>query len=269
MGSKIIKDETLQGIADAIRAKAGTTEPIQTDRMADAISAISVGGSDIIDSYKDLFWDTYQDYGNRTNYRNAFTAGWSDATFRPKYDIIISARGAMTMFDGSPIQDVKGALEKQGVTLDTSKATDVAQMCRASKVVHLPFLDFSNAAAANQVFYDSKDLETIVGIHCSETTKIAANDSQGAFIGCTKLRHCIFSGTYISYLSLKECPLDKESILSVFDILSPDASGKYAAFSLAAVNTAFETSEGAADGSTSVEWTALVDGVPNWTITLS
>ena len=266
MDAKFIKDETLQGIANAIRAKAGTAAPIQTDRMADAINAISVGGGD---SYKDLVWDTLQDQGKRTSYAHAFKTGWTDEIFTPKYDIAITARGALNMFDGTYIKNLKAALEKQGVTLDLGEATDVGQMFRASKVTHLPLLDLSSAVAANQVFMNCKDLEYIEGIRCSETTKIAANDSQGSFIGCTKLRHCIFSGTYLSYFGLKECPLDKESILSVFHVLSPEASGKYAAFSLAAVNTAFETSEGAADGSTSAEWTALVDGVPNWTITLS
>lgn len=46
MGVKIIKDATLQGIADAIRSKTGTTEPIKTDEMADVIRQISNGGSE-------------------------------------------------------------------------------------------------------------------------------------------------------------------------------------------------------------------------------
>ena len=40
-------------------------------------------------------------------------------------------------------------------------------------------------------------------------------------------------------------------------------------FSEEAVNKAFETSEGANDGSNSTEWKALADTKKNWTITLS
>ena len=40
----IIQDSTLQGIADAIRAKAGTSDPITTSAFASAIAAIEAGG---------------------------------------------------------------------------------------------------------------------------------------------------------------------------------------------------------------------------------
>ena len=53
------------------------------------------------------------------------------------------------------------------------------------------------------------------------------------------------------------------------NILSDTASGKTLTLSLTAVNNAFETSAGAKDGSTSAEWTALVDAKTNWTITLT
>lgn len=65
------------------------------------------------------------------------------------------------------------------------------------------------------------------------------------------------------------CPFSKASILSIFDCLADDVSDKAMLLSLDAVNTAFETSEGAADGSTSAEWTALVESKPNWTISLA
>lgn len=64
------------------------------------------------------------------------------------------------------------------------------------------------------------------------------------------------------------CPLDKASTTSVISALSDTATAQTLTLSLSAVNTAFETSEGAADGSTSEEWLALAETKPNWLIEL-
>ena len=63
--------------------------------------------------------------------------------------------------------------------------------------------------------------------------------------------------------------LSKESITSFVNALLETASGKTITFSLNAVNKAFETSAGAADGSTSAEWGTLIAGKSNWTISLA
>jgi hypothetical protein len=62
--------------------------------------------------------------------------------------------------------------------------------------------------------------------------------------------------------------LDKESITSIIDALSPATSGLTVTLSEAAVQKAFETSPGAADGVDTVEWVELYDTKPNWTIAL-
>ena len=62
--------------------------------------------------------------------------------------------------------------------------------------------------------------------------------------------------------------LSKESIINVIECLDESVTGQLITFSLTAVNNAFETSEGAKDGSTSSEWTTLVESRPNWTINL-
>ena len=43
MASYIIQDTTLTAIADSIRAKTGTTDPIKVSAMADAITSIEAG----------------------------------------------------------------------------------------------------------------------------------------------------------------------------------------------------------------------------------
>ena len=91
------------------------------------------------------------------------------------------------------------------------------------------------------------------------------------FQNCAALTHVIFEGVIATNgLNLKDSPnLDKDSITSVINCLSTDTTSLSFTLSLNAVNKAFETSEGANDGSTSVDWVALRDSKTNWTISLS
>lgn len=66
----------------------------------------------------------------------------------------------------------------------------------------------------------------------------------------------------------QSCKLSRASIENVFQVLSSSTSGLNMIFNLTAVNNAFETSPGAADGSTSQDWAALVATKPNWNIIL-
>jgi hypothetical protein len=64
-------------------------------------------------------------------------------------------------------------------------------------------------------------------------------------------------------------PLNKNSITSVINALSKTKSGLTVTFSRNAVNKAFETAEGLADGSTSQAWLDLIAKRNNWTISLA
>lgn len=92
-----------------------------------------------------------------------------------------------------------------------------------------------------------------------------------AFNGCSAMEELILSGNIDkSGLDLKwSKKLNKASITSVINCLDITKTGQSVTLSLTAVNNAFETSSGAADGSTSAEWTALVATRPNWTISLA
>jgi hypothetical protein len=57
--------------------------------------------------------------------------------------------------------------------------------------------------------------------------------------------------------------LSKDSIISIINALSTTTSGLSITLSKVAVNKAFETSEGANDGSTSAEWLNLIATRPN------
>lgn len=62
--------------------------------------------------------------------------------------------------------------------------------------------------------------------------------------------------------------LSHDSIVSIVNALSPNATNGNVCFSVTAVNKAFETSEGADDGSTSQEWQDLVSTKTNWSFIL-
>lgn len=95
-----------------------------------------------------------------------------------------------------------------------------------------------------------------------------------AFNDCTALEELILSGSLVrGGLDLHwSTKLNKASIESVINALSDTTSGLAITLSKAAVDKAFETSEGANDGSTSAEWDAL-GGInrprQNWTISLA
>lgn len=75
----------------------------------------------------DKFWGVFQQYGTRTDYRNAFYgAWWNDGVFYPKYDIV--AKGStQSIFASSRITNLRKRLEECGVILDTSGATSLME----------------------------------------------------------------------------------------------------------------------------------------------
>jgi hypothetical protein len=73
------------------------------------------------------------------------------------------------------------------------------------------------------------------------------------------LEHMIVTGTIgQNGFSLKAPKLSHESIVSIVNALSSTTTNLSITLSLNAVNKAFETSEGANDGSTSAEWLSLI-----------
>lgn len=185
----------------------------------------------------DAFWDAYQDFGNRNNYPQAFyNIGWNAATFKPKYDIIVSGN-AYGMFAYSKI-----------VSIDKK-------------------IDLSSATNTSQVFYSANLLKTIHNLTISESTPW----DTVTFAVCSALESIIFYGTIgTGGLNLKWSPkLNKSSIAGIINALSAKTSGLTITLSTIAVNTAFETSTGAGDGTKSSEWLDLIATKPNWTIALA
>jgi hypothetical protein len=207
----------------------------------------------------DEFWDAYQSNGERRSYSNAFSGSWwTDANFKPKYDIIVNDY-AERMFENSGITDLKGALEEQGVVLDTSRASRWTNAFYSSAIVRLPVIDMrslTNQGLATNVFSASK-IVYIEKLILPNTTQ-AYNSN---FIQASRLEQVVFDGEVkASGLNLQWSEsLNKDSITSLINVLSSTTSGLSVTISKTAKETAF----------TDADWATLIATKPNWTINLA
>lgn len=257
-------------IKSAIESKGVTVGDGLIDTYAEKINAIPSGGGG--DDYYNTFWDIYQDYGNRTYYGAAFGSAnsahsgggdaWTDENFYPKYDI--TGVDVSNMFCRSKITNIEERLKDCGVSW-IDNTTSLYYTFAYANTSHIP--DLSKTAKTNlqHAFRNNPRLVSIGGLRVDPDCTY-----NYCFTYCTELEHVIFYGTIGTALSFQySSKLDKESITSIVSILSTSVSGKTLTLSKAAVNKAFETSEGANDGSTSDEWNTLVASKSNWTVSLS
>lgn len=201
-------------ICDKVREKTATTENIKSGAMPDKINEVYETGKQ---AEYDRFWDNYQDNGNRTNYEYAFFgSGWNNETFKPKYDIV-PVTETFGLLENSRIQgDLAEICEKQGITLDFSKATKFELVFQNSKFTRIGVIDASNGNRFNQVFYSCTNLETIDLLKLTE--KIASYNNP--FIGCTSLQNIEIDGVIGANISFKDSILlTHDSLMSVINAL--------------------------------------------------
>ena len=80
----------------------------------------------------DMFWDNFQNYGNRLSYSYMFGArGWTDENFKPKYDIRPNGSATSLFRYLEVTEDLPTIFERQGIVLDTSKATNLEYCCQS------------------------------------------------------------------------------------------------------------------------------------------
>lgn len=215
----------------------------------------------------DRFWDVAQQNGTRYVYDYCFAGHfWNNATFRPKYDIKPVGGSCVGVFRFCDITDLENALEKAGITFDTSSASNFESFVANSQITTLPLIDLSSATTAYCLFYWATKLETVRKVILPNK----AISWSSAFAYCSSLKNIEFEGTlHGNSIDLKQSPLTKESIISVINALSTTSTSQTLTLKQTAVNNAFETSSGTADGSESEEWLNLVATKPNWTISLA
>lgn len=169
----------------------------------------------------DTFWDEYQKRGQSTNYRYSFAGdGWTDKTFKPKYDI--TPINATYMFGYSKVTDVKACLESCGVTLDLSKATNTGTLFGyCYYLTTLPKIDLSSTTSNSSTFHSSSKLETIEEVAVSENTPFLSS-----FNNCTALENMIVTGTIAKngFNVQWSTNLSHDSLMSIINCLA-DKSG--------------------------------------------
>lgn len=216
------------------------------------------------------FWEVFQDGGERTYYDGAFYGGnWGKNIFVPKYDIVPSSSVSMFTFFNRDYEifDLAQYLEDLGITLDMSNTNTGYFAFYYMNVSRMPILDMSNATTMNSCFrynYATTIDKVIFKDDGSQT-------GNNVFSNMTNLQNIVIEGKIgLNIIDLSaSTQLSGASITSFVNALLESASGKSITFSLTAVNNAFETSAGAADGSTSEEWGTLIATKSNWTISLA
>lgn len=217
----------------------------------------------------DAFWDLYQENGNRKDYNYAFTRNWGFSGFTPKYSMKPTKANCMFYAfgeGGNRTIDFIKLLNDAGVTVDFSQCILLSNLFGYSLCSTIPTIDTRSCSNLFYMLRDSYLTKTIEKIILKEDGSQLYDNT---FIGCQSLQNVIIEGTIGGEnFNVSYSPLSKASLVSIVNALSSTTTGLTVALRLAAVNTAFETTAGAADGSTSDEWTALIATKPNWTINL-
>ncbi len=153
----------------------------------------------------DRFWDSYQDYGNKTDYGSVFSGNsWNDNNYKPKYSI------------GSPTA--------YNELFRFSNITDIKQE-----------LDLTKNANSNLVFNSCVKLVRIPKIKVNEN-----NVFTNWFDFCNALEEIRFEGTIGKTIAFSQSTkLSKASILNIFSVLSSTVTGQTLTLPTAAVTNAF------------------------------
>lgn len=232
-------NEKMTAIANAIRNKTGKTGALSLDDMADKIPEVynkgyadgkAQGGDG--DSY-DEYWDIMQINGNRINYDGGF-AHWVEKYFKPKYDMKPSSACYIFSRFNKDIKEIDMVehLKKYNVTLDFSACTNFTNFLMYSFVSRLGTVDTRAASAVN--FYIAYRLKTIDSLILKDDGTQTFN-----FVMCSYLENITITGIIGQNINLGDCPLLKDSIISVINALSTTTSKKTVTFKKTAINNAF------------------------------
>ena len=215
----------------------------------------------------DAFWDAFQNYGNRNTYNYAFFQ-WGADTVHPKYKVVPTDASSLNQtFCESKLKKIESAYfdfsQRPSGTYDANSAYFTCNACKElEEIEDIGLFDSFKYCAT---FSWSPKLHTIAKIRVAESTLF-----NGAFTGCAKLKNITIEGTIgqngLDFSACKE--LSADNIINIIEHLSLTASGKTLTLSKAAVDKAFEESEGANNGSQTQDWEYWYGTKQTWTISL-
>jgi hypothetical protein len=143
-------------------------------------------------------------------------AGINDNTFDLPFSI--QPNNAATMFYRTGITDLKGILEKLGITIDFSRSTSANSTFNLSKITRLPKLDFRNATNLANTFANASDLISIDELSVSRAVT-------NSFTGCGALVEMRIGHDLVASFNISACEkLSAESVESVLSHLGGSAT---------------------------------------------
>lgn len=165
------------------------------DAVYEAGKAAGGGG----DNYYDMFWDSYQQNGNRTNYYQLFVqGGWNDITFNPKYPI-----------------ECSGVKEYE--------TTNASQIFYASRITEVRVPIIVTGLPMSQTFFNCIKLKTIANLTLNGVTKFYQ-----CFSYCSVLENITINGSIdVSFDISTSAVLTSDSVQSIIDHLK-DLTGQTA-----------------------------------------
>ncbi len=237
--------------------------------IAEKLTAIAENEQKVYDAGNQAaqtrFWNAYQRNGTRTDYTTAFAGiGWTPEYFQPRHSMKVTNGYMMFRMhnqDGEAY-DLVEHLNALGVTLDFSGSTNMQYTFAMSGISHIGVVNCSSATSIPNLFHSSKAV-TVDKLIVHSDLKYDA-----AFQTASNLQTITFEGVIGNHLDIHWSPLSRASMESIFSCLSSTSTGQTLSLSKAAVDAAFETASGLANGSSSQAWSNLVATKSNWTISL-
>ena len=212
----------------------------------------------------DRFWDEYQQNGDRVHYSYAFCGyGWTNDTFKPKYDI--RPTSAASMFYLTQIQgDFVELFENLGVTLDLSKAGSFNILFgTAQYITRLGVLDGSSASNLTQTFINCYALVTIDKLVLKSDGTTTFSQS---FTGCRSLQNITIEGTIGQSIDFSACPLTPDSMISIINHLKDfyDDTANQFTKTLSFSDACWTALQNQGDAPPGYTWRSYVEGELKW-----
>ena len=188
------------------------------------------------ESERNMFWDKYQNYGNRTYYDYAFCnynvyrgdsidTFWNNETFRPKYDITIKF-GSNCFRANKGLGNFKQKLLDWGINLNfvgVSGDQMLYYLFAESDITHGPDLYAPNEKNASYTFKDCTEL-----IDAGTITVSSSNTWTQTFSNCPNLEQVRFTNSITRSISFSSSPkLSHETLIHIINKMgSASASNK-------------------------------------------
>ncbi len=228
------QQERFKEIAEKIREKTGTTELIKPNDFPEKIDEVYETGKKL---QYDFFWDAYQQNGALQNYTSAFSGkSWTKEIFKPKYDIKPTNARLMFNYGGNGCNIDMVELSKElGIVFDFSKSTSFYQCFCGNFFKRLGIIDTTAATHLDGMFIEfAGDTIDKLIIRSDGTTVCTSSFSYAKF-----LNNITIEGVIGNDWNMQWCPLSKDSIINIINVLSNTTSGLTVTFKKSAINNAF------------------------------